>query len=110
MSPALMEYWTRSNAAAYHRCSIWGEGGSNFAAGACSNEGTSAAERRWTSLNRPNQSRGSPLGNARASLVSRGSRRSEERRVGKECVSTCRYRWWRYHQKKHNYKNTIQTI
>src|SRR3546814_19776235 len=23
-------------------------------------------------------------------------RRSEERRVGKECVSTCRYRWWRY--------------
>src|SRR3546814_11807998 len=20
--------------------------------------------------------------------------RSEERRVGKECVSTCRYRWW----------------
>src|SRR3546814_13482133 len=23
--------------------------------------------------------------------------RSEERRVGKECVSTCRYRWWAYH-------------
>src|SRR3546814_2639695 len=23
-----------------------------------------------------------------------GSGRSEERRVGKECVSTCRYRWW----------------
>src|SRR3546814_19430288 len=23
--------------------------------------------------------------------------RSEERRVGKECVSTCRSRWWRYH-------------
>src|SRR3546814_16219795 len=22
--------------------------------------------------------------------------RSEERRVGKECVSTCRYRWWAY--------------
>src|SRR3546814_9054514 len=22
--------------------------------------------------------------------------RSEERRVGKECVSTCRYRWWPY--------------
>src|SRR3546814_12380413 len=22
--------------------------------------------------------------------------RSEERRVGKECVSTCRSRWWRY--------------
>src|SRR3546814_20368960 len=27
-------------------------------------------------------------------------RRSEERRVGKECVSTCRYRWSRYHKKK----------
>src|SRR3546814_18414078 len=26
--------------------------------------------------------------------------RSEERRVGKECVSTCRSRWWRYHYKK----------
>src|SRR3546814_16901582 len=28
--------------------------------------------------------------------------RSEERRVGKECVSTCRYRWSPYHQKKNN--------
>src|SRR3546814_16303419 len=26
--------------------------------------------------------------------------RSEERRVGHECVSTCRYRWSPYHQKK----------
>src|SRR3546814_16805840 len=26
--------------------------------------------------------------------------RSEERRVGKECVSTCRSRWSRYHEKK----------
>src|SRR3546814_17321045 len=26
--------------------------------------------------------------------------RSEERRVGKECVSTCRYRWPPYHYKK----------
>src|SRR3546814_12878086 len=31
--------------------------------------------------------------------------RSEERRVGKECVSTCRYRWWPYHSK----KKTVQT-
>src|SRR3546814_13555238 len=28
--------------------------------------------------------------------------RSEERRVGKECVSTCRSRWWPYHEKKKN--------
>src|SRR3546814_8131703 len=27
----------------------------------------------------------------------RSLRRSEERRVGKECVSTCRYRWSPYH-------------
>src|SRR3546814_13724610 len=31
-------------------------------------------------------------------------RRSEERRVGKECVSTCRSRWSRYHNtKKYQY-------
>src|SRR3546814_20562872 len=39
-------------------------------------------------------------------------KRSEERRVGKECVSTCRYRWAPYHKKKKHYqinndKNTI---
>src|SRR3546814_5650512 len=27
------------------------------------------------------------------------AQRSEERRVGKECVSTCRYRWSPYHKK-----------
>src|SRR3546814_15346155 len=30
-------------------------------------------------------------------LARRESRRSEERRVGKECVSTCRSRWSPYH-------------
>src|SRR3546814_11525292 len=30
------------------------------------------------------------------------SGRSEERRVGKECVSTCRSRWSPYHNKKKN--------
>src|SRR3546814_16113769 len=29
-----------------------------------------------------------------------GARRSEERRVGKECVSTCRSRWSTYHSQK----------
>src|SRR3546814_11678802 len=32
--------------------------------------------------------------------------RSEERRVGKECVSTCRYRWSPYHEQ----KNTPQIL
>src|SRR3546814_19298801 len=37
--------------------------------------------------------------------------RSEERRVGKACVSTCRYRWSRSHSKKkiHNILNIITT-
>src|SRR3546814_15510781 len=30
----------------------------------------------------------------------RGGQRSEERRVGKECVSPCRSRWSPYHSKK----------
>src|SRR3546814_15626013 len=29
-----------------------------------------------------------------------GETRSEERRVGNECVRTCRFRWSQYHQKK----------
>src|SRR3546814_15651379 len=32
--------------------------------------------------------------------------RSEERRVGKECVSTCRSRWSPYHYKKKNTQST----
>src|SRR3546814_17971287 len=38
---------------------------------------------------------------ARRALFSR----SEERRVGEECVSTCRYRWSQYHEKKKKYKH-----
>src|SRR3546814_8104813 len=32
--------------------------------------------------------------------------RSAERRVGKECVSTCRYRWSPYHKKTNQEKST----
>src|SRR3546814_16304205 len=35
--------------------------------------------------------------------------RSEERRVGTECVSTCRSRWSPYYSKKKQTKTTIQT-
>src|SRR3546814_12043371 len=35
--------------------------------------------------------------------------RSEERRVGKECVSTCRSRWSPYHSKKTNNKQNKYT-
>src|SRR3546814_12830768 len=34
--------------------------------------------------------------------------RSEERRVGKECVSTCRFRWSPYHYKKINHTHNHQ--
>src|SRR3546814_11489635 len=34
--------------------------------------------------------------------VGAGEARSEERRVGKECVSTCRSRWSPYHSKKNS--------
>src|SRR3546814_16554598 len=33
--------------------------------------------------------------------------RSEERRVGNECVSTCRSRWWTCHKKKNTSITTI---
>src|SRR3546814_16020018 len=36
--------------------------------------------------------------------------RSEERRVGKECVSTCRSRWSPYHYKKKQTKNINNRI
>src|SRR3546814_14723739 len=42
-----------------------------------------------------------PLISAVAIGVTQQSQRSEERRVGKECVSTCRSRWTQYYYK-HN--------
>src|SRR3546814_15681683 len=41
---------------------------------------------------------GQPGSFGRRSVLKR--KRSEERRVGKECVSTCRSRWSPYHKKK----------
>src|SRR3546814_10024442 len=45
------------------------------------------------------KSQGSKGARSRGALRDRGAReyRSEERRVGKECVSTCRSRWSPYH-------------
>src|SRR3546814_14941008 len=42
---------------------------------------------------------------ARPSITPR--HRSEERRVGKECVSTCRSRWSPYHSKNNHNSDTI---
>src|SRR3546814_21084060 len=53
-----------------------------------------AAEDRPSHLPRPARIRRT------AAAHSRGRIRTEERRVGKECVSTCRSRWSPYHYKK----------
>src|SRR3546814_13922614 len=37
-------------------------------------------------------------------------KRSEERRVGKECVITCRYRWSPFHEKKNRMTTNKQKI
>src|SRR3546814_18614194 len=41
-------------------------------------------------------------------FVTQWDMRSEERRVGKECVSTCRSRWSPYHAKKKTITNDIK--
>src|SRR3546814_12136596 len=46
------------------------------------------------------QCNGSELDRHRGKPCSHRSSRSEERRVGKACVSTCRSRWSPYHSKK----------
>src|SRR3546814_12621859 len=49
---------------------------------------------------------GTPVLFERSILEAHRTIRSEERRVGKECVSTCRSRWSPYHyKKKRNHKN-----
>src|SRR3546814_19696750 len=40
-----------------------------------------------------------------AALEAAGHERSEERRVGKECVRTCRSRWSTYHYKKNTQRH-----
>src|SRR3546814_16870696 len=45
-----------------------------------------------------------------AELAERVSLRSEERRVGKACVSTCRSRWSPYHEKKKKTNNKQHTV
>src|SRR3546814_14007316 len=50
----------------------------------------------WPPASSPTADRGLPSSPARP--------RSAERRVGKECVSTCRSRWVPYHEKQNNIK------
>src|SRR3546814_13279459 len=43
---------------------------------------------------------GADLRHGRNDMAKARDARSEERRLGKECVSTCRPRWRQYHKKK----------
>src|SRR3546814_15386308 len=51
-------------------------------------------------LAEPSRSRPSCRSRSIALVATRRAARSEERRVGKECVSTCRSRWSPCHKKK----------
>src|SRR3546814_20492370 len=50
----------------------------------------------WDEKTDPNSGEVTPAGDRYAIRYDELTR-SEERRVGKECVSTCRARWWPYH-------------
>src|SRR3546814_11824064 len=43
-----------------------------------------------------------------AAVAGGAADRSEERRVGQECVSTCRSRWWPNHEKKKQTANSTR--
>src|SRR3546814_6775396 len=63
---------------------------SDWSSDVCSSDLISSATKAATRWRSSSSSRGSPIWKP-------ASRRSEERRVGKECVSTCRSRWSPYH-------------
>src|SRR3546814_8773602 len=63
---------------------------SDWSSDVCSSDLTRSASRTGSSA-----SAASPC--ARRGRARKSPRRSEERRVGKECVSTCRSRWSPYH-------------
>src|SRR3546814_1255688 len=73
---------------------------SDWSSDVCSSDltGHGAARARWL-LQRPHAHRHAPPGADLAPAVAyhRHDGRTEERRVGKECVSTCRSRWSPYH-------------
>src|SRR3546814_12468400 len=72
---------------------IYGMAQGNLAVGGL---GVSGADGSQVSVNIPSAGR-IPGGATVERAVATGFDRSEERRVGKECVSTCRSRWSPYH-------------
>src|SRR3546814_15086144 len=56
----------------------------------------------WSPSTPPSETGSSPAPRRRSPTRATGTKRSEERRVGKECVSTCRSRWSPNHYKQKN--------
>src|SRR3546814_6649266 len=73
---------------------------SDWSSDVCSSDLVSTLRARVEELERHADEPAAAEGDAEdepAGKLSLSSVRSEERRVGKECVSTCRYRWSPYH-------------
>src|SRR3546814_19925508 len=75
----------------------------------CRHAPTSASRSRITASQSPasffsTRMSSNPVRNGQAFAAFFRLERSEERRVGKECVSTCRSRWSPYHSKKQKIK------
>src|SRR3546814_10328472 len=69
---------------------------SDWSSDVCSSDlGRRAARPRGSPMSRPHPPKSAAA--KPSSSASTAPRRSEERRVGKECVSTCRSRWSPYH-------------
>src|SRR3546814_13110768 len=80
----------------------------------CSPEGSRRPDRAGSHPDGSHPSSGGPNGDCPNGDCPNGGEpdgRSEERRVGKECVSTCRSRWSPYHKKKNRktYRSTDDT-
>src|SRR3546814_17988541 len=78
---------------------------SDWSSDVCSSDLRRPRDRRgasWSPCRCPGGSARCPRGAPppRRPATTRPHERSEERRVGKECVSTCRSRWSPYHYKK----------
>src|SRR3546814_3914591 len=75
---------------------------SDWSSDVCSSDLRTAEEDVAVRPCRRSHGKGQPRGEGageggRADGIAGGAPRSEERRVGKECVSTCRSRWSPYH-------------
>src|SRR3546814_7466719 len=76
---------------------------SDLSSDVCSSDLCDAGYARLAEATNLSRSRMNPSSLAIGSTWINFRRRSEERRVGKECVSTCRSRWSPYHYKKKTY-------